>query len=306
MRRAVLLTAGVIALAAAGGCGGGAPNPAAAAGATAESAGAMPGAAPGGAAGGAVEAPADDGHLCARKIDRPALVVPHYHAVRELPPEEIRERCGFAFVEAMARWGGPPTDLLAIVVDEAREDEGALAAWVRQRAERDAETASRVVAADIAATFAVGGDPRAPAARAAWWEGKLAGAPDGGGFVARAVAEGKALPALLERVHEVHRLRCLIEVNPLGFAVHCKPLHPQGQQIQLRWRAGTRDGVLESLEIADCQGKSCGKLREGALKLVAAVRAVVADAEQLKTRVYRDRILTWLALPPLRGLGESY
>jgi hypothetical protein len=245
------------------------------------------------------------GHLCARRIEKPGEVVPHYNAVRELPPDEIRGRCGFAFVEAMSRWGGPPSDLLTIIVDGAREDEGALVAWVLKKAKRDAETASRVVAADVAASFSPGGDPQAAAARAGWWEGRLAGAPDGGGFLAGAVAEGKALPVLLGRVNEVHRLRCLLEVNPLGFAVKCKPIHTQGQQIQLRWRAATRDGVLESLEIADCQGKSCGKLREAALKLVAAVRALVADAGKLRTRVYGDRILDWLVLPPMRGMGEG-
>jgi hypothetical protein len=253
----------------------------------------------------AAAAPAGAGHLCDRKIEKPALVVPHYNAVRALPVDEIRERCGFPFVEAMARWGGPPSDLLAIIVDRVRKDEDALVSWVLKKAERDAETASRVVAADVAASFSVGGDPRAVAARAGWWAGKLAAAPDGGGFLAKVLAEGEALPALLRRVNEVHLLRCLLEVNPLGFAVQCKPIHPQGQQIQLRWRAATRDGVLESLEIADCQGKSCGRLREGALKLVAAVRSLAADAGKLATRVYRDRILSWLVLEPLRGKGET-
>lgn len=244
------------------------------------------------------------GHPCDRGIDKPGDVVPHYKAVRALPAEEIRERCGKPFVEAMSRWGGPPTDVLTIIVDGMRADEAALVGWVRDLADGDVQAAARVVAADVASAFSVGGEPGAVAARADWWAAKL-GAAAANGPLATALAEGRDLPALLKRVHEVHTLRCLLEVNPLGFAVECKPYHPQGQQIQLTWRSGTRDGVLESLEIVECQGKSCKKLREGAAELLAAVRALAAAADELAIRVYRDRLLSWLVLEPLRGRGET-
>ena len=266
------------------------------------------------AAGAAPAAAVDDGapyedratgHPCDRRIDKPGDVVPHYKAVRALPAEEIRERCGKRFVEAMSRWGGPPTDLLTIIVDGMRENEAGLLDWARELAGRDPQIAARVVAADVASAFSVGDKPQAVVVRADFWAGKLGPAAKEGPL-ADTLAEGRGLPALLERIHAIHVLRCLLEVNPLGFAVDCKPYHPQGQQIQLHWRATTRDGVLETLEIAECQGRSCDKLRKGAADLLTAVRALVADAEELGIRVYRDRILSWLVLEPLRGRGESF
>jgi hypothetical protein len=228
---------------------------------------------------------------------------------RGLAQEERKESCGLGFVAAVARFRAVPQDLLLPIVERAAADRAALDAWIKERAGEAPEGVAQVAAMDIARRFEAGGDPSVVTTAAAEWKARLDGlglrdpkATEGTDTV---LAEAAALAQLLARVNEVHRLRCLLEVNPLGFAVTCKPIHPSGTPIALRWKTATRDGLIESLALEECKGKSCAALEAGARKLLEAYLALVKDAEALKVQVYADRVKALLVLPPLRAAAEG-
>jgi hypothetical protein len=233
-------------------------------------------------------------HLCAAPIEAASDVWARIEAVRALPEGERAAGCGLPFVELLAAWRSVPVDLLAPIAARAAADPAALDAWVADAAKRAPKAAADVVAMDVVAGFAVGGDPRAIEARRARWEGAAAANAD----VAAALAEAKLLPKLLAEVNAVHELRCLLEVNALGFAVKCTPIHPATTPIALNWVSATRDGVLERLELASCAGKSCAKLKTTAGKLFKNYRALVGQIEKLATPVYREQLLKLIVLPP--------
>ncbi|MFO8070326.1 MAG: hypothetical protein R6V85_00505 [Polyangia bacterium] len=242
-------------------------------------------------------------HPCLREIDEPGDVFPHWELLRSLPEEELRSSCDLDLLVRMARWNGPPLDLVRPLVDEAREDREAFREWVSARVESAPAAAARAVAADVVAAWEVGEDPAAVLPAVASWEEVLPDEPRAP--LAVALSEAKELPPLLERVNEVHRLRCLLEINPLGFAVDCDPIHPSGRRISLAWRAVTRDGVLERLEVTRCEGKSCRKLRRTASKLVERINSLVEEVGALEVDVYRAQLRDWLALPPFRSSEVS-
>ena len=249
----------------------------------------------------APEGGADDGHLCRRPIEKPAHVFERIEAVRALGEEERARECGLGLVEQLAQWRVAPVDLLGPIVDRAAADKDALVAWVRARATSNPIAVANVVAMDVVRGWKIGEDPSMLSARADHWRGLLGADPPDD---VKAVLDGAAtLLPLLERVTEIHRLRCLLEINPLGFAVQCVPIHPSGRPIVLSWRAGTRDGLLESLELTSCKSRSCKKLKKTAAKLMDEHRAVLQEIEQLEVDVYREQLKIWLLLPPFKSIS---
>jgi hypothetical protein len=279
-------------------CGGQAPAPGKSA--ARPSAGAAP---TGGAAAdpAAPAGAADDDHPCRRPIERPAEVWDRIETVRALGEEERTRECGLGLVEILARWRVAPVDLLGPVVERAAADEERFAAWVRQRAADNPEAVASAVAMDVVRVWQIGADPAAVTDRAAHWRSALEGnVPQP---VAAVLDGAAALPPLLERVNELHRLRCLLEINPLGFAIQCVPIHPSGRPIVLSWKTAIRDGLIESLEVTECKGRSCKKIRKTAAKLMEHYRALVADIEKLDNEVFREQLKVWLELPPFKSIS---
>jgi len=256
-----------------------------------------------GSGGQAAEAAGPPAHVCEAAIDASEEVWPRIEAIRALPAEERAARCGLQLVTTLTAWRSVPVDILAPIVDRAAEDAAALDSWVASAATSAPKAAADVVAMDVVAQFAVGGDAKAVEARGARWSGGPAAAvPE----VAAALEEAKLLPKLLAELNAVHELRCLLEVNALGYAMKCKPIHPATTPIALDWTTATRDGVLESLELTSCKGsKSCPKLKKTAEKLVKRYRALVEEVGKLKASVYRERIFELIVLPPFKGRSAA-
>jgi len=249
----------------------------------------------------APQAGRDDGHLCRRPIEKPAQVFDRIEAVRALGEEERARECGLVLVEHLARWRVAPVDLLGPIVERAAADEGALVAWVKSRAASNPVAAANVVATDVVRGWRIGDDGTAVTTQTDRWRERLgADVPADIGVVLDGAA---ALPPLLARVNEIHRLRCLLEINPLGFAVECVPIHPSGRPIVLSWRTATRDGLLEALEVTECKGPSCKKIRKTAAALIDEYRAVTREVEELAVDVYREQLKVWLQLPPFRSIS---
>jgi hypothetical protein len=246
-----------------------------------------------------VEAAAPTSHVCEASIGAPEDVWLRIEAVRALPAEERAAKCGLDLIPIIAAWRSVPVDILAPIVERAAADPTALDAWVADKAQNAPKAAADVVAMDVVGRFAVGGDSKEVEARRMHWSGvPAASVPE----VAAMLEEAKLLPKLLGEVNAVHELRCLLEVNALGFAVKCTPIHPATTPISLNWTTAVRDGVLEKLELTSCTGsKSCPKLKKTAEKLVTRYRALVEEVGKLKTSVYSARLLALMELPPFKG-----
>lgn len=242
----------------------------------------------------------DDGHLCRRPIAKPAEVWERIEAVRALSEEERARECGLRFVETLARWRTVPLDLLRPIIERSAVDEPGFVAWIRRQFKDNSAAAVQAISMDVIRQWQVGADPAAVTERAYHWR-KILGTeiPES---ISAALDTATGLPPLLMRVTEIHRLRCLLEVNPLGFAVTCEPIHPSGRPIVLTWKTTTRDGLLDGLEVTFCKGSSCKKIKRMAAKLLKQYRAVVEEVNALDGQVYREQIKTWLELPPFKSI----
>ncbi|MCK9459307.1 MAG: hypothetical protein M0R80_06675 [Proteobacteria bacterium] len=242
------------------------------------------------------------GHVCEASIGAPGEVWPRLEAIRALPEEERAARCGLDLVPIISAWRTLPVDILGPVVERAAGDPTALDAWVASAGKSAPGAAAGVVAMDVIGRFAVGGDPKAIEERRAYWGGgPAAGVPE----IAAVLEEAKALPKLLAEVNAMHELRCLLEVNALGFAMKCKPIHPATTPITLNWTSAVRDGVLEKLELTDCFGKSCPKLKATSTKLLTRYRALVDEIRKLESPVYRERLFALVVLPPFSSRSDG-
>jgi len=236
-------------------------------------------------------------HLCDRPIDGAGEVWPRIEALSVLPRDELAERCGLPLVTSMSSWRELPVTLLAPIVEHAVKDRPALVKWV---AEAPPRAGAQVVALDVARRWKIGEGTAAVDAGIKEWKQALGDGPSK--EIQSVLDEADKLGPLLERITEIHKLRCLLEVNALGFAVKCKPIHPQGRQIVLSWRTATRDGLLEQLDLTECKGRSCKKLKKTAAKLLEKYLALVADIDkQLKSEIYQEQLKQWLILPEFRG-----
>jgi len=270
----------------------------------AETAGRPPAAVPEGDERAEAEPPAPT-HPCEAPISAPSEVWPRIEEIRALPDEERAARCSLDLVETMAAWREVPVDLLDPIVERAREDPGALERWVSEAGARSPKGAAQVAAMDAISEWSIGADPSLLDGAVARWrrvaEGEALAGTEVGAAVAAALDEIARVEPLLERVNRIHLLRCLLEVNPLGFAVECEPIHPQGRPIELSWRTATRDGILEGLELTACKGKACRRLRKTAADLQAECLSLARDLEDLSSPIYKEQIRSWLVLPPFRS-----
>jgi len=241
--------------------------------------------------------PEPEPHICEKPLEAPGEVWPRIEAVRLIPAGELTERCGLDFVELVSRWRGLPVDLLAPIVAAAGSDREALTTWVEAKAPDCPTGAVSVVAMDVMSSWKIGEDPAILDERAASWS-ELSGSSE---EIAAALQEIAELKPILKEVNSIHEMRCMLQVNPLGFAVDCKPIHPQGKEIDLSWKTATRDGLLEDLELTECKGRSCKKLKKTAARLKKSYLPLVQRVDELKTEVYREQIKAWLVLPPFKS-----
>ena len=242
-------------------------------------------------------APEPEPHICKKPLEAPSEVWPRIEAVRLIPPAELEESCGLDFVELVSRWRGLPVDLLAPIVAAAGSDREALETWVEAKAPDCPTAAVSAVAMDVISAWKIGEDPSIMDERAASWSELSASSEE----IALALQEIAELKPILKEVNSIHEMRCMLEVNPLGFAVACKPIHPQGKDIDLSWKTATRDGLLEDLELTKCKGRSCKKLKKTAARLKKSYLALVQKVDALETEVYREQIKAWLVLPPFKS-----
>lgn len=233
---------------------------------------------------------------CQRPIGGPGEVWPRIEAARKLSDEALIEECGAPFVEEVSGWRPPPVDLLAKIVAASRA-EGTLDSWVMKASETNSRLAEHIVGMDIVGGWHIGGDTAGIGENASRWatrHGDLEA-------VQRATAEANQLAELLPKVTAVHELRCRLEVNPLGFAVDCTPIHPAREKIDLTWNAKMRDGHLEDLHLTKCtSSRSCKKLQETAEQLKTLYLGLMQEVEALDVEIYREQLKAWLVLPPFQ------
>ncbi len=235
------------------------------------------------------------GHPCESPIESPGKVWERIQTVRSLPADERFAKCGLDFVEIISPWRSVPVDLLEPIVVNADEDD--LVEWVRQRAEINDKAAAQVVAMDVIHGWRPGADPAFIRDNAERW--RQAGVCRGPySHLGNVFEEAGALPEILTRVTQVHYLRCLLEVNPLGFAVNCHPIHTQGVSVEVTWTTTTRDGLLEDIALKECKGRICKKLERTACELKGEYQNLMSQVGNLKVGVFREEIERWLVLPP--------
>jgi hypothetical protein len=246
---------------------------------------------------GAAQPPADpNAHpLCGRPIAAPSEVWPRIEAIRALPEAEFREHCGLETIELIAYWRIPPVDLLSKVVSEAAADEEVLVSWVKARAETDSRLARHVVAMDIIGGWQLGKDTALITEKSEHWKAEL----NGYDRIAQVAEKAEVLHDILPKVTRVHELRCMLEVNPLGFAVSCDPIHKRGQDIDLNWKAKSRDGLLQDLELTRCTGsRSCKELKKRSVELKGLYLSLMREIERIRVDVFEEQLLAWMVLRP--------
>lgn len=248
-------------------------------------------------------------HPCAKPAANARDAWDRIQLARELDEEERERSCELDLVEVVAPWRAVPQDLLLPAVERAAADRAGLDAWIAGKARTAPEAVLQVVAMDISRAFTAGGNPAVVPAASEGWAARLAelGVTTDLTLVGldKVLAGAAALVPILAEVNEIHRLRCLLEVNPLGFAVACTPIHPSGTPITLRWRTVTRDGLLEDLILERCSGKSCAKIESTAAKLLADYLSLVRGLDELEVKVYADRVKELLVLPPFHAFGQE-
>jgi hypothetical protein len=156
-----------------------------------------------------------------------------------------------------------------------------------------------VVAMDILSEYDVGGDVAIVSSNMEKWKKLALEEP----LVNDVLKEANAVTALLPRLAEIHLQRCMLEVNPLGFAVSCTPIHPPREKIDLNWTAETRDGLLLDLALTRCRGSSsCKALKKVSREFLQLYLRTLDNVEDLTVGVFRDQLREWLKLPPF---GEN-
>lgn len=241
------------------------------------------------------------GHFCAEPITEPTAVWQRIEAVRRLSNDELLGQCGLDFVLTISQWRTPPIDLLRRIVAHESKDFNALEEWVRTYATTDARAVEAVVAMDILSDFEIGQNPAQINRKRTRWQ-PLASEIDQVEYI---VNEALALSPLLANVKEIHHKRCMLEVNPLGFAVSCTPIHPARQKIDLRWREEVRDGLLINLELSRCNGSaSCKELKKASREFLRLYLKTVDAMESLQADVFKQQLREWLQVPPFsRGVA---
>ncbi len=235
------------------------------------------------------------GPACTRPIERPGDVWQRVEEARALPEQELARRCGLDFVAVLSEWRPPPVDLLRPIVLNEQKNKNALVAWVTAQTEVGKKAGVYAAAMDIIGDWRIGGDTAPVTARAAAWQ-PLAGRSQA---IETALAEVAAFTELLSSLSEIHALRCALEVNPLGFAEQCTPIHPARGKIDLSWQEEIQDGLFQKVALTKCKGSpSCKKLKVAAADFAAKYQDAKRRAESLQTDVFKEQALEWLKLPP--------
>jgi hypothetical protein len=216
-------------------------------------------------------------------------------AARALSEQELIASCGLPFVEVISEWRSPPVDLLAPIVRDNATNGQELIDWVTQKADGQPRAAISVAAMNILGEWRIGDETAAVEQRFVGWKSVIA---QYGTF--DSIAEDMpSLIKLLPLLKEIHELRCMLEVNPLGFAVSCSPIHPAKEKIDLTWQEEIQDGLIRNLSLSKCkESRYCPKLMETSRVFFAKYQAALQQAEQLKTEVFKDQTLEWLKLKP--------
>ncbi len=232
---------------------------------------------------------------CTRPIETPKAVWQRLEEARALSETDLAGSCGLAFVEVLSDWRTTPVDLLRPIVRDARKNGRSLTDWVKERATDKPRAALSVAAMDILGDWQIGDETIGVEQRASMWKPLISTS-------SCLAAIGEDLPKLiplLNSLKEIHELRCRLEVNPLGFAVSCTPIHPAKEKIDLTWQEEIQDGLIRNLSLSKCkESRFCPKLQETSRLFFAKYRAALTEAERLKTDVFKDQVLEWLKLKP--------
>jgi len=236
-------------------------------------------------------------HICLRPIENPEDLWPRIEAVRGLDNLELKKNCGLEFLKIVGHWRVLPVDLLGPIVKEAALDGDALKKWVEAESGSNPKAAAMVVAMDIIGIFKVGDEPNEVLSSVKKWEDLKGSAAE----IDAILSSVDTLMPLLKDVNKVHEKRCRLEVNPLGFAVKCTPIHPRLSQIELEWKTTLEDDLLKDLEVTACKGKSCKKLRKAALDLKNSYLALLVKVEKIKDPVFNEYLKSLMVLPPFKN-----
>jgi hypothetical protein len=233
--------------------------------------------------------------FCQKPITEPAQVWPRVEAVRKLSERELLEKCGLDFVISLSEWRSPPVDLLKKIVTAEVLDFSALSDWIKTNAERAPRAVEAVVAMDILTGYELGKGTDVLMQNCQRWQALARDVP----VVDEVLKEAAMVSELLPKIADVHLQRCRLEVNPLGFAVSCTPIHPPREKIDLNWKSESRDGLILNLELVRCQGSaSCKELKKASREFLLLYLKTVNKTEKLKNDIFRDQLREWLKLPP--------
>ena len=246
-------------------------------------------------------APATTVSECARPIDTPSAVWPRIEAARAMSEAQLVSECGLGFVSALSEWRSPPLDLLRPIVRDAAADNAALETWAAEQARAGNPAGAYVTAASILGAWRLGDDAAPLLERAAAWREAAAGIA----AIEAVTEETETAAGLLASLERLHELRCLLEVNPLGFAERCTPVHPPREDIDLTWHEERQDGIFLDVRMTRCAGsRSCKKLKPLAAEFSAKYDAARTGAEALGSPVFQELIFENLKLPAFSPKGN--
>lgn len=244
---------------------------------------------------------ATPGAPCTLPIESPGEVWKRVEDTRALKVDELVSDCGLAFVSVLSEWRSPPVDLLRPIVMNEGQNKAALKSWVNDQLKAGKKSGQHAAAMDILGNWKIGDDTASLAERAEEWKPLAAQFPG----IETACDETADLQTLFASLKEIHELRCKLEVNPLGFAVNCTPLHPPREKIDLTWKEEIQDGIIQSIALTKCKGsRSCKKLQAAATAFAMKYQSAKLAAEALRTEVFREQAMDWLKLPPFSQTGK--
>jgi hypothetical protein len=242
-----------------------------------------------------VTAAEEEVFFCQRPLTEPKAVWERIEAVRKLSDADLVAKCGLDFVLVISEWRMPPVDLLQKIVSQEAEDFDTLGQWAMDHVDSHRRAVEAVVAMDIISGVEIGGDIALLSRNRARWQ-PLAAKSE---VIRNVVNEALALNTLLPKLEEIYLKRCMLEVNPLGFAVSCTPIHPAREKIDLCWHEELQDGLIVNLELSRCRGSnSCRKLKKVSREFLHLYLTTVDAMERLNAEVFKARMREWLKLPP--------
>jgi len=236
-------------------------------------------------------------HICLSPLKTPGEVWPRIEAVNALSKEDFQRNCSLEFVEILGKWRCPPISILQPIVSNLSQKQDLLKTWVKETGVSNPKIANYVIAMSIINSWKPGENTGTPGQNEKQWS-KIGTQISEYKNIAD---DTKKLSEILEKITEVHKLRCALDVNKLGFAVECNPIHKAGRNISLNWKTTTKDGLLADLELKSCKGKSCKKLKKAAAKLKKNYISLTQEIDAIKVEVFREYLKAQLVLPPFES-----